>query len=1025
MTSSKLGRYCDHFIEAGWLLAVIIAPLFFNVYSSRSIEPDKIALVRALAALMAAAWLIQWIDRRRAASSTSASSLRLPLIAPTLALIAVNLLATLTSLAPDISFFGEYVRPEGFHTLLAYALIFWLAARGLCTRPQLDRLINTLVLASLPVAAYSLLQKLQLDPMTWTGDMSTRVGASLGNPIFLGAYLIMVFCLTIGLLTSLIRSGQRQPARIVVVSALAVLQAAAIVFAGSRGPWVGWLAGLSLFALLSAVVTRHPRAIRFVLGICGGSAIVIGLLNIPNTPLEPIRSLSTIGALGHLFEGESGTGQVRTLTWQGNAQLVFGRTPVVDLDGATDRFDALRPFIGYGPDTMYLAFSQITPPELAAMTGHNALSDRSHNETWDTVLNTGVAGLIVYQWLFVSLFLFGLRRLELVTTRHQRNEFIALWIGLGVSGAVATLLLNQAKYFGLALPIGNVLGLGIYLIKYALTDARRSQPIALRAEQILIIALLAGILAHYVETQFGLAVVGTRLMFWLFAAMLVSPAAELPVITTVTTTRSSRATALSYGLLIAVAVATLTYEFIAHNDGLTDPVAILLRALTFDRVHNLPSLAFAGLLLVTWGVSNWLIWSSQANMPRRWLTPLVSLILPIGFAAGVAAQLAVLIVVPLPVDTAYNNTLIYGSQITGLFDYYSLCLLGVMLALAVVLLIESAPAGDHQPIGWWRPIAAVPIVIAAGVWINTIDLNPIRADIYFKLGQEYVNYPQASVILYQQAVRLVPGEDYYYPELGSALRQKADRSVLDSAPVFNDESQLADLMKLDSTSTVQLSRADSLYAALLAFWQARDLNPLQADHSLNLAHFFKPDLPVDTAARRALVERADAYYAQALKIRPLNARFWNDWAEFDLVYHNDPDLAMAKLTDSLQLDPNFNETYVLLGRTYTAKQDLNQAAAAYQQAISLRPDVAEAYAKLAFVYHQQDNLPGAIEAFRAYIQLSPDAPNAWEAHKNLALIYKQSGNMPQAIAELEIAASLAEDNTQKNLNDLVKQWQAQ
>ena len=99
---------------------------------------------------------------------------------------------------------------------MAYALIFWLAARGLRTRPQLDRLINTLVLASLPVAAYSLLQKLQLDPMTWTGDMSTRVGASLGNPIFLGAYLIMVFCLTIGLLITQIRSAQRQPAQIAV-----------------------------------------------------------------------------------------------------------------------------------------------------------------------------------------------------------------------------------------------------------------------------------------------------------------------------------------------------------------------------------------------------------------------------------------------------------------------------------------------------------------------------------------------------------------------------------------------------------------------------------------------------------------------------------------------------------------------------------------------------------------------------------------------------------------------------------------
>jgi hypothetical protein len=32
---TKLSVFCDKVIEAGWLTAIVVVPLFFNVYSSR------------------------------------------------------------------------------------------------------------------------------------------------------------------------------------------------------------------------------------------------------------------------------------------------------------------------------------------------------------------------------------------------------------------------------------------------------------------------------------------------------------------------------------------------------------------------------------------------------------------------------------------------------------------------------------------------------------------------------------------------------------------------------------------------------------------------------------------------------------------------------------------------------------------------------------------------------------------------------------------------------------------------------
>ena len=45
-TQTKIDQWCEAVIEAGWLAALVLSPLFFNVFSSRVFEPDKISLLR-------------------------------------------------------------------------------------------------------------------------------------------------------------------------------------------------------------------------------------------------------------------------------------------------------------------------------------------------------------------------------------------------------------------------------------------------------------------------------------------------------------------------------------------------------------------------------------------------------------------------------------------------------------------------------------------------------------------------------------------------------------------------------------------------------------------------------------------------------------------------------------------------------------------------------------------------------------------------------------------------------------------
>src|SRR4030066_769060 len=202
---TKLSRYCLGIIEAAWLAAICIVPIFFDIYSSRIFEPDKITILRSLALLTLAAWLIKLLDEGGVHWSTHAKETSLvrylwnyPMIAPVICLVIVYILSTIFSVTPSISLFGSYQRLQGTYTTFSYLIIFFSIISNLRTKNQISRLVTTVILASLPVSLYGLLQKYQIDPIPWGGNVSVRIASNMGNSIFVAAYLIMVFPLTVG-----------------------------------------------------------------------------------------------------------------------------------------------------------------------------------------------------------------------------------------------------------------------------------------------------------------------------------------------------------------------------------------------------------------------------------------------------------------------------------------------------------------------------------------------------------------------------------------------------------------------------------------------------------------------------------------------------------------------------------------------------------------------------------------------------------------------------------------------------------
>jgi len=1084
MPSSKLSLFCDKLIEAGWLAAVIAAPLFFNVYSSRVFEPDKLTLVRSIATAMAAVWIIKWFEQRNAPRSPTALSLRSALVLPTLILVAVYLLTTLTSITPRVSFFGSYQRLQGTYTTLSYIVVFFMILQGLRTRPQLDRLILTIILTSLPIALYGLIQKYRFDPLPWGGDVITRVSSNMGNPIFVAAYLIMPFFLTLGKIAESFRAILTEEEAYVadILRAagyvfIAAVQSIAIVFAGSRGPLIGWLAGLFLFALMLALLLRQRALMLAFIALGIGGIVFLGVLNLPNTPLEKLRELPYVGPLGRIFESEGGTGKVRTLIWEGDTQLVPPHAPIQFPDGTPDPLNLIRPLVGYGPESMYVAYNRFYPPDLAHYESRNASPDRSHNETWDSLVITGVIGLLAYQFLFISFFMYGLRWVGLMPTNRERNIFIGLWVGMGLLGGLATIALGQPKYLGVGIPLGIGLGIVAYLIIFAIALYDRTQETTVpRADQILLVGLLAGVLAHYAEIHTGIAIASTRTMFWTFAAMLAvvgsqwvseevepapatatppsprptapmniprhkkrrRPAATLPErpAPTVRPTPSWVSGVMGHALISAVILSTLFYEFITNAERLSDPVSIIWRALTFISLQNKASFAVLGMILLVWALAAVMATSEAARSgafktSSDWpaglgLFAALSMGAALVFALGLALQLSSL----SHIQVAQVEDLVgVSDRVTGIFGYYYI---GVFL---LILIAGLALIAEHKrlPIAWsaygWGGLVAFVPVLLAILCINNYNMNPIRADIVYKQADPWDRQGQwdASIAHYKHALELTPQEDFYYLWLGRAFLEKAKTANVTPTSLFNEQTQLEGILNLNVQQTAALGRTDLLYAARAVLMRARAINPLNTDHSANLARLYRTwaDLATDPAQKAKLAQQASESYAEATSLSPHNAILWNEWATIDLYLKGDPDTALKKLDESLKLDTQFNQTYMILGDAYMNKNDLDKAAEAYQKALALQPDLMQAQGVLAYIYAQQGKISEAIQANLNLIKMSPNDPNIWNTHKNLALLYAQTGDFAAAINQAQIAASQAPSDTRPQLNAYVAQLQAQ
>jgi tetratricopeptide (TPR) repeat protein len=1197
MSRTRLSTFLDGILEAGWLAAIIVTPLFFNIYSSRVFEPDKLTTLRSIALVMAGAWLVRWIEERAGGGEPPRFSWRTPLVLPTLFTVAVYLVSTLFSVTPHISFFGSYQRLQGTFTTLSYIVIFFILLDRMRTRAQVDRFLTTLILNSLPIALYGFVQHSGRDPLPWGGNVTRRIASNMGNAIFVAAYLIMAVPPTLGRIVTSFRSiltdpetGVMDVLRAAAYIFIVLVQMIAIWYTKSRGPLMGLLSGLGLWAFLGLLSLQrrarqeHPlqpsdlakdlgRGLVFslaslaVAGVVGGlaylvvqaiagaessglelAAVLAGLIGLvgawlafivnrrgwrwlwmgtlallvvfvilflavnPGGPLhEWARSHPSIGRLSRVLEAESGTGKVRSLIWEGGLDMLLPHEPIQfppttsHPDGwRDDPFNAVRPLIGYGPESMYVAYNSFYPPLLGHYESRTASPDRSHNETLDSLLITGVLGFVAYLWLFGSVFTLGMRWLGFLPSDWRRILFFVLMALFAVLAIVAVSLTVGPHFFGLAIPAGIVAGVFVYLIVYGFSVYWEGDAVVeSHPQQILLIALLSTFVAHFVEINFGIAIASTRTTFWAMAGMFVLLGLQRIVIRETaeeeaqpepetrsrrrrrrTNTRAARRPipawlwpSLGAALVGALILGTLAYDFVNNVERLSEPWSIFWRSLTIIAIPAREPPRFSpGILMVfllTWLMTGLL---SVSQMARRGLFDerkgemwaaagiILSISLSIGLVFGLilAGRHAALVnttatslndVLQLAEQIANQVTTYYvflatmillgGLALTGERDLPrrwatpvgSMALLATLTSWLVLAIIGNATGAEDglrlaslglslllglliagligllayflAPTTSWKMeegqwlwavgLVAVVVLFLAPVISYRYNLTPIRADIIYKQADPWEKQNQwaGAVPHYERAIELVPYEDFYYLYLGRAL--------LEYSSALGAENR--------SDQDYVLRQAEQVLL------KAQDINPLNTDHSANMARMYRRwvVLPAGRPISSTLAGLSSDYYEVATGLSPNNPILWNEWATLHQDLLEDEARYDELIQHSLGIDDEFEQTWLIIGDIQVGQGELEAAIESYSTALEIAPRQPRVWSALGRLYLQLEEYEGAIDTFSEYLERWPDSRDAWDIHRLLAITYYQMGSVEQALAEMDLAIQIAPENRRAEL----------
>ncbi len=381
MKNNILNSGADWLAKLGILGVLGITPIFFNYFYPTSIDLTKIVIFKIFTLLLLFG-IIWRFSKFKLELEKGAWRKLLPFFS----LFIFLGISLFFSVDINTSWFGAYGRYEGltswlFYGLWAILLIFHLGDNQIESRDaKIRQLIVISSLSGFLVSLYAIFQLFGLDFITWAepANITGRAVSSFGQPNYLACWLLIVLPFS----AYLFYTAKNNLGRII-WTLIFITELGALFSTGSRAAFLVFLVISVLWFLwfLAQKKILSGRKIVFIISV----ALAVALFFIA------FLAISNQSRFNELTNFKKGSAYVRLELWQTGLESYLK-----------------KPILGYGLDNQKEVYVKYYDPNLAIYSNPNVYSDRAHNLILDTLLTSGIIGLLFFiyflRWVYLNLF---------------------------------------------------------------------------------------------------------------------------------------------------------------------------------------------------------------------------------------------------------------------------------------------------------------------------------------------------------------------------------------------------------------------------------------------------------------------------------------------------------------------------------------------------------------------------------------------------------------------------------------------
>jgi O-antigen ligase len=335
-------------------------------------------------------------------------------------------ISTIFAINPVISLQGSFARQMGLITYLCFFASFFAVVITIeKDKKYFEFLIKVMCFTGGLVSLYGIAQVFGLITIPYPKEtiiqiekQVVRVNATLGHPDFTGNYLLFITYITV--VIALIRNEWKWKLLAIVASSLSVIS---ILFTGTRGAWLGLLAGGGVLLFFIFWERQTLFAASFNKTILKFAACITVGLGFLFTFIAFTSWGAPVRARFLAFSKEGYTGAGRTVLWKYTLDLF----PHYWLTG-------------WGLDSFRFAPLSYKTLEFAKLIkGFN--QEDPHNAYLSSLVSIGLFGTIIYFLLIILALLYFLDAIKLASEKNDK------WLGIGLLASFSGVLVHNIFIF--------------------------------------------------------------------------------------------------------------------------------------------------------------------------------------------------------------------------------------------------------------------------------------------------------------------------------------------------------------------------------------------------------------------------------------------------------------------------------------------------------------------------------------------------------------------------------------------------